>query len=82
MITVAAKMSKAWATNKAPADAAERKAAPPVICYTVDKLPPYDAELYNKARKGMTKLSEVKIPPRDARCWEVPTGPLFPHQQH
>ena len=61
----------------APADAAERKAAPPVICYTVDKLPPYDTALYNKAREGMTKLSEVTVPPRDARCWEVPKGHFF-----
>jgi uncharacterized protein YcgI (DUF1989 family) len=62
---------------KEPADAEARRRVKPVICYPVHNLPPYDAELYKKAREGMTKLSEVKIPPRDARCWEVPKGHFF-----
>lgn len=70
-------MASKWATHKAPEDAAKRRAVCPVICYTVDRLPPYDEKLYSGARKGMTKLSEVNIPPRDARCWEVPKGHFF-----
>ena len=63
--------------NKAPADAAQRRAAPLVIAYTVDKLPPFDASLYEAARRGMEKIAELTIPPRDAKTFEVPAGHFF-----
>jgi uncharacterized protein YcgI (DUF1989 family) len=63
--------------HKAPADAAQRRSAPPVLTYTVDMLPPFDAALYEAARQGMTKVAELTIPPRDADTFDVPAGHFF-----
>ena len=60
-----------------PADAAARRAIPPVVCYPVESLPPYDEAFYENVRAGMTKVGEVVVPPRDARSFEVPAGHLF-----
>jgi uncharacterized protein YcgI (DUF1989 family) len=63
--------------NPAPADATTRRAAPPVIVYTVDKLPPYDRAFYDNARRDLTLVSETIVPPREARTFEVAAGHLF-----
>ena len=63
--------------NPAPADAATRRAAPPVIVYTVDKLPAYDSAFYESVRRDLTKIAETIVPPRDARTFTVPGGHLF-----
>lgn len=63
--------------SEAPADAAERRAARPVICYRVAQLPPSNLELYRQARESARKVSEVTVPPRDARSFEVPAGSFF-----
>jgi len=63
--------------SKAPADAAQRRAAPPVIVYTVDKLPPYDRAFYGHVRRDPTLVSETIVPPREARTFTVPAGHLF-----
>ena len=63
--------------NKAPADAAQRRSAPPVRSYAVDKLPPFDAAQFEAARRGMTKITELTIPPRDAMTFDVPAGHFF-----
>jgi uncharacterized protein YcgI (DUF1989 family) len=60
-----------------PADADARRAAPPVICYPVGRLPPYDAAFYAAARAGMAKVAEVTVPPREARAFRVPAGHFF-----
>ena len=60
-----------------PPDAATRRAAAPVIAYPVAHLPPFDARFYSAARAGMTKISEITIPPRDARAFTVPAGHIF-----
>lgn len=60
-----------------PADAAARRAVSPVICYPVDRLPAPDMPLYQAARQSLTKLGEVTVPPRDARCFSVPAGHFF-----
>ena len=60
-----------------PADAAERRAAAPLVCYQVDQLPPSNLALYQQARKTMAKVSELTIPPRDAQCFEVRAGSFF-----
>jgi len=49
----------------------------PIICYSVDQLPPVDTDFYNKVRANMTKVDEVLIPPRDAKTFEVPAGHVF-----
>ncbi|THH36015.1 DUF1989 domain-containing protein [Aliishimia ponticola] len=59
-------------------DFADRqRALPPVICYPPETLPAPDLALYAQARAGATKLSEVIVPPREARVFEVPAGHFF-----
>ncbi|MCG8542613.1 MAG: DUF1989 domain-containing protein [Alphaproteobacteria bacterium] len=65
------------AQNPAPADAAARRAVTPTTVYTVDKLPPYDADFYEAVRRDMDQVDTVTVPPRDARAFEVPAGHLF-----
>jgi uncharacterized protein YcgI (DUF1989 family) len=60
-----------------PADAAERRRATPVVVYAVDRLPPFDAAFYEAARRERRKVSELIVPPRDARAFRVPKGHLF-----
>ena len=63
--------------NLPPIDVAARRAAPPVIVYTVDKLPPYDRAFYESVRRDPVLLSETIVPPREARTFTVPAGHLF-----
>lgn len=60
-----------------PQDAAARRAIKPVICYPVETLPVPDMASLTHARATLTKLDEVLIPPRDARCFSVPAGHFF-----
>jgi len=63
--------------NPAPADAAERRKAPAIVCYSVDKVPPYDRPFYEAARQGLTEIAATIVPPREARTFEVPAGHFF-----
>ena len=60
-----------------PADAAQRRAAVPVICYSVDQLPAYDAGFYERDDDSLQEVAEIIVPPRDAACFEVPAGHYF-----
>ena len=60
-----------------PADADDRRAIKPVICYPNETLPEAPLALYKAARATATKVDEVLIPARDARCFEVPAGQFF-----
>ncbi|MGB1257206.1 MAG: urea carboxylase-associated family protein [Thiolinea sp.] len=60
-----------------PQDAAQRRAAQPIVCYEVNQLPVYDAEFYENARNTMQKVDEVKVEPRDAATFKVPAGHFF-----
>jgi uncharacterized protein YcgI (DUF1989 family) len=60
-----------------PADAARRRAAPAVVCYSVDKLPAYDQQFYDTVRRGLTRIGETIVPPRDAKAFSVPAGHVF-----
>jgi len=62
---------------RAPKDAAARRAVPPVICYPADTLPAPDMALYGAARGDMTRITEVLVPPRDARGFRVRAGQIF-----
>jgi uncharacterized protein len=55
-----------------PADA--RRAAPPVLTYRVDQLPPYDLPLRQRAMAGATRVQSVVVPPRDGRAVRVAAG--------
>ncbi|HPE23957.1 MAG TPA: DUF1989 domain-containing protein [Albidovulum sp.] len=63
--------------ERAPEDAAARRAIRPVICYPDDGLPQPDMPLYDAARRGAVKIDEVTVPPRDARAFRVPAGHFF-----
>jgi uncharacterized protein YcgI (DUF1989 family) len=69
-------MTPAARTN-APKDAAERRTATPVVVYPVERLPPFDASFYDTVRADATKLSELTVPPREGRAFNVPAGHLF-----
>ena len=60
-----------------PADAAAKKAMKPVICYPVEGLQQPDLVAYRKARIGWRKTAEILVPPREARCFNVPAGHFF-----
>lgn len=60
-----------------PQDAAERRAAPPVICYTVDQLPPLDTSLHNDVLASMTLQDTVVVPAREGRAVRIPRGHVF-----
>lgn len=64
-------------TAAAPSDAAERRAAPPVVCYATENLPEFDGALYERARQSMSKTDELVVPPREGAVFEVPAGHLF-----
>lgn len=63
--------------NSAPIDAEERKSIKPVICYPIDGLPKPDMNRLAQAREGMELVDSILIPPRDAKCFEVPKGCFF-----
>ncbi|MFT5221668.1 MAG: hypothetical protein ACI9LO_002562 [Planctomycetota bacterium] len=60
-----------------PADADERRAASPVICYSVDQLPRYDVAEYARLREDLEAVDEVIVAPRDAATFKVPAGHFF-----
>ena len=65
------------ATHAPPADAAERRAAKPVVVYAVDRVPAYDRAFYEGLRGGLTKVDELVVPPREACTFEVAAGHIF-----
>jgi uncharacterized protein len=60
-----------------PDDADIRRSAQPIICYRVDKLPPFDMDFYQQARSQLSKVDEIIVPPRDAKTFVVPAGHFF-----
>src|SRR6516162_5481983 len=60
-----------------PPDAAARRRAPPMLTYSVEQLPSFDAAFYNGARSEVSKVAELTVPPRDAKAFEVSAGHLF-----
>jgi len=60
-----------------PVDAAERRAAPAIVCYDVDELPSYDAGWYAAARADATVVDSVLVGPRSAETFEVKAGQFF-----
>jgi len=60
-----------------PADAAERRAVKPVICYPNETLPVPDLALYRAAREGAEKVAEIRAEPRDAATFRADAGQFF-----
>jgi len=63
--------------TNAPADAAKLRQVKPVVCYSVEHLPPFDAAFYARVRHNPTKVDEIIAPPREAAAFDVPAGHLF-----
>jgi len=60
-----------------PPDAAARRKARPVLTYSVEQLPSFDAAFYNRARAEVSKVAELTVPPREAKAFEVSAGHFF-----
>ena len=60
-----------------PPDAAVRRRATPVLTYSLEQLPSFDAAFYSGARDELAKVAEFTVPPRDAKAFEVPAGHFF-----
>jgi len=60
-----------------PNDAAARRAIPPVVCYPPDTLIPADLAGYGGVRDEATRVAEVLVAPRAARCFRVSAGQFF-----
>jgi len=60
-----------------PADADQRQASPPLVCYSVEHLPKFDAAFYDNARKDLEKIDEQTAAPRDACTFKVEAGNFF-----
>ena len=60
-----------------PPDAAARRRAPPVLTYSVEQLPSFDAAFYNGARAEVSKVAELTVPPREAKAFGVSAGHFF-----
>jgi len=63
--------------HRAPDDAETARARAPVIVYPTTSLPGPDLALYRRARAGALKVSELRVPPRDARAFDVTAGQFF-----
>lgn len=63
--------------TEAPADAAARRRASPIVVYPAAALPLTQRGAYTAARAAMTMVAELIVPPRDARAFTVPAGYLF-----
>jgi uncharacterized protein len=66
-----------WPAVPSPPDAASRRLAPAVVTYPVDRLPPLDPGLYQRARQGAELIATTLVPPRDGRAFHVPKGHFF-----
>ena len=60
-----------------PPDAVARRRAPPVLTYSIEQLPSFNAAFYNGARAELSKVAEVTVPPREAKAFEVLAGHFF-----
>ena len=60
-----------------PLDAHHRLNTKPTICYPIDDLKDPNLSILHSARKDLKKITEIMIPPRDAKTFEVKKGHFF-----
>ena len=63
--------------SKAPLDAKDRINVKPIVCYPIDNLDETNLSILHRARKKLKNISEIIIPPRDAKTFEVKKGQFF-----
>jgi uncharacterized protein YcgI (DUF1989 family) len=63
--------------STAPLDAKDRVNDKPTICYPIDSLKETNLPILHHARKSLKNISEIIIPPRDAKTFEVKKGQFF-----
>ena len=63
--------------SEIPSDSKNRKNLKPVICYPIDNLEDFNLPLLHKARNQLTNISNVIVPPRDAKTFEVKKDQFF-----
>lgn len=64
-------------TRDEPRDAAARRAMRPVVCYPPTDALAADLDAMRRSRERMSRIGEVTVPPRDARCFRVQRGGAF-----
>ena len=60
-----------------PADADQRRAVAPVICYPAHRLPEPPLALYRDARRQARPIDRVTVPAREGAAFRVPAGGFF-----
>ncbi|MDB9936503.1 DUF1989 domain-containing protein [Candidatus Pelagibacter sp.] len=63
--------------STAPLDAKDRRNVKPVVCYPTDKLKETNLPILHSARNSLKSVSEIIIPPRDAKTFEVKKNQFF-----
>jgi len=63
--------------NNEPKNFYKRKKTKPIVCYPKKNLNFSYLSIYQEARKSLKIISEVIIPPRDAKCFKVKAGQFF-----
>ena len=63
--------------SKPPLDAKDRMNIEPIVCYPIDNLKETNLPILHRVRKNLKNISEIIIPPRDAKTFEVKKGQFF-----
>jgi uncharacterized protein len=63
--------------STAPLDAKDRINVKPIVCYPIDNLKETNLPILHGARNSLKNISEIIIPPRDAKTFEVKKGQFF-----
>ena len=63
--------------STAPLDAKDRINDKPIVCYPIDNLKEINLPILHNARNNLKNISEIIIPPRDAKTFEVKKGQFF-----
>ena len=61
----------------APLDVKDRINKKPIVCYPIDHLKDSNLSILHSVRSDLKKISEIIIPPRDAKTFEVKKGQFF-----
>jgi uncharacterized protein len=61
----------------APLDFKDRIMDKPIVCYPIDDLKEINLPILHSARNRLKRISEIIVPPRDAKTFEVKKGQFF-----